>query len=145
MAKGKFWSEFKDFAMKGNVIDLAVGVVVGGAFGKIVTSLVNDVIMPCVGVLIGGFDFINLKIVLHKAVMEGSEVVKPAVTLNYGNFIQETVNFLIIAFSIFLAIKGLAKLQRKKKEAPATPATPAPKPDDVVLLGEIRDLLKNQK
>ncbi len=106
MAKGKFWSEFKDFAMKGNVIDLAVGVVVGGAFGKIVTSLVNDVIMPCVGVLIGGFDFINLKIVLHKAVMEGSEVVKPAVTLNYGNFIQETVNFLIITFSIFLAIKG---------------------------------------
>lgn len=144
MAKGKFWSEFKDFAMKGNVIDLAVGVVVGGAFGKIVTSLVNDVIMPCVGVLIGGFDFINLKIVLHKAVMEGAEVVKPAVTLNYGNFIQETVNFLIIAFSIFLAIKGLAKLQRKK-EAPATPAAPAPKPDDVVLLEEIRDLLKNQK
>ena len=73
MAKGKFWSEFKDFAMKGNVIDLAVGVIVGGAFGKIVTSLVNDVIMPCVGVLIGGFDFTNLKIVLHKAVMEGSE------------------------------------------------------------------------
>ena len=111
MAKGKFWSEFKDFAMKGNVIDLAVGVIVGGAFGKIVTSF-----MPCVGVLIGGFDFTNLKIVLHKAVMEGSEVIKPAVTLNYGNFIQETVNFLIIAFSIFLAIKGLAKLQRKKKE-----------------------------
>ena len=110
MAKGKFWSEFKDFAMKGNVVDLAVGVVVGGAFGKIVTSLVNDIIMPCVGVLIGGFDFTNLKIVLHKAVMEGSEVIKPAVTLNYGNFIQETVNFLIIAFSIFLAIKGLAKL-----------------------------------
>ena len=81
MAKGKFWSEFKDFAMKGNVIDLAVGVIVGGAFGKIVTSLVNDVIMPCVGVLIGGFDFTNLKIVLHKAVMEGSEVIKPAVTL----------------------------------------------------------------
>ena len=138
MAKGKFWSEFKDFAMKGNVIDLAVGVIVGGAFGKIVTSLVNDVI-------IGGFDFTNLKIVLHKAVMEGSEEIKPAVTLNYGNFIQETVNFLIIAFSIFLAIKGLAKLQRKKEEAPATPAAPAPKPDDVVLLEEIRDLLKNQK
>ena len=146
MAKGKFWSEFKDFAMKGNVIDLAVGVIVGGAFGKIVTSLVNDVIMPCVGVLIGGFDFTNLKIVLHKAVMEGSEVIKPAVTLNYGNFIQETVNFLIIAFSIFLAIKGLAKLQRKKKEeASAAPAVPAPKPDDEVLLEEIRDLLKNLK
>lgn len=145
MAKSKFWSEFKDFAMKGNVIDLAVGVIVGGAFGKIVTSLVNDIIMPCIGVIIGGFDFTNLKVVLHKAVMDGAEIVKPAVTLNYGNFIQETVDFLIIAFSIFLAIKGMAKLQRKKKEEPAAPAAPAPKPDDVVLLEEIRDLLKNRK
>ena len=145
MAKSKFWSEFKDFAMKGNVIDLAVGVVVGGAFGKIVTSLVNDIIMPCVGVLIGGFDFTNLKIVLHKAVMDGAEVVKPAVTLNYGNFIQETVNFLIIAFCIFLVIKGLAKLHRKKGTAPEAPAAPAPKPEDVVLLEEIRDLLKEKK
>ena len=116
MAKGKFWSEFKDFAMKGNEVDLAVGVVVGGAFGKIVTSLVNDIIMPCVGVLIGGFDFTNLKIVLHKAVMEGSEVIKPAVTLNYGNFIQETVNFLIIAFSIFLASRDwLSYIERRKR------------------------------
>ena len=145
MAKSNFWSEFKDFAMKGNVIDLAVGVVVGGAFGKIVTSLVNDIIMPCVGVLIGGFDFTNLRIVLHKAVMDGAEVVKPAVTLNYGNFIQETVNFLIIAFCIFLVIKGLAKLHRKKEAAPEAPAAPAPKPEDVVLLEEIRDLLKEKK
>ncbi len=141
MAKSKFWSEFKDFAMRGNVIDLAVGVVVGGAFGKIVSSLVNDIIMPSIGVLIGGFDFSNLKIVLHKAVMDGTEVVKPAVTLNYGNFIQETVDFLIIAFSIFLVIKALAKLQRKKEEAPAAPA---PKSDEVVLLEQIRDLLKNR-
>ena len=141
MAKSKFWSEFKDFAMRGNVIDLAVGVVVGGAFGKIVSSLVNDIIMPSIGVLIGGFDFSNLKIVLHKAVMDGTEVVKPAVTLNYGNFIQETVDFLIIAFSIFLVIKALAKLQRKKEEAPAAPA---PKSDAVVLLEQIRDLLKNR-
>lgn len=110
--------------MKGNVVDMAVGVVVGGAFGKIVTSIVNDIIMPCVGVLIGGFDFTSLKIVLHKAVMEGAEVVKPAVTLNYGNFIQETVNFLIIAFCIFLVIKGLAKVHKKKEEAPAAPAAP---------------------
>ena len=132
MAKSKFWSDFKDFAMKGNVVDMAVGVVVGGAFGKIVTSIVNDIIMPCVGVL-------------NKAVMEGAEVVKPAVTLNYGNFIQETVNFLIIAFCIFLVIKGLAKVHKKKEEAPAAPAVPAPKPDDVVLLEEIRDLLKNHK
>jgi len=141
MAKSKFWSEFKDFAMRGNVIDLAVGVVVGGAFGKIVSSLVNDIIMPSIGVLIGGFDFSNLKIVLHKAVMDGTEVVKPAVTLNYGNFIQETVDFLIIAFSIFLVIKALAKLQRKEKVAPAAPA---PKSDEVVLLEQIRDLLKNR-
>lgn len=136
--------------MKGNVIDMAVGVVIGAAFGKIVTSLVNDIIMPCVGVLIGGFDFTNLKIVLHKAVMEGAEVIKPEVSLNYGNFIQETVNFLIIAFSIFLAIKGMSKLQQlKKKEEvpaePAAPAAPAPKAEDVVLLEEIRDLLKEKR
>jgi large conductance mechanosensitive channel len=150
MAKSKFWSEFKEFAMKGNVIDMAVGVVIGAAFGKIVTSLVNDIIMPCVGVLIGGFDFTSLKIVLHKAVMDGAEIVKPEVSLNYGNFIQETVNFLIIAFSIFLAIKGMAKLKNLTKNeeetpAPAEPAAPAPKPDDVVLLEEIRDLLKNSR
>lgn len=150
MAKSKFWSEFKEFAMKGNVIDMAVGVVIGAAFGKIVTSLVNNIIMPCVGVLIGGFDFTSLKIVLHKAVMDGAEIVKPEVSLNYGNFIQETVNFLIIAFSIFLAIKGMAKLKNLTKNeeetpAPAEPAAPAPKPDDVVLLEEIRDLLKNSR
>ncbi len=145
MAKSKFWSDFKDFAMKGNVIDMAVGVVIGGAFGKIVTSLVNDLIMPAVGALIGGFDFTTLKAVLHKAVMNGEEVVKPAVTLNYGNFIQETVNFLIIAFSIFLVIKAIMKLHKKEEPAPAEPEAPAPKPDDVVLLEEIRDLLKKEK
>lgn len=145
MTKGNFWTEFKAFAMKGNVIDMAVGVVVGGAFGKIVTSVVNDLIMPVVGVLIGGFDFQNLKLVLHKAVMDGETIVKPEVTLNYGNFIQETVNFLIIAFSIFLAIKGISQLQRKKKEEPAPAPAPAPKPDDVALLEEIRDLLKDKK
>lgn len=145
MTKGNFWAEFKAFAMKGNVIDMAVGVVVGGAFGKIVTSVVNDLIMPVVGVLIGGFDFQNLKLVLHKAVMDGETIVKPEVTLNYGNFIQETVNFLIIAFSIFLAIKGISQLQRKKKEEPAPAPAPAPKPDDVALLEEIRDLLKDKK
>ena len=129
--------------MKGNVLDMAIGVIIGGAFGKIVTSLVNDIIMPAIGTLIGGFDFTNLKVVLRKAVMVGDEVVKPAVTLNYGNFIQETVNFLIIAFSIFLVIKAIAKLHRKE-EAPAEEPAPAPKPDDVVLLEEIRDLLKKQ-
>jgi len=142
MAKGTFWSDFKAFAMKGNVIDMAVGVVVGGAFGKIVTSLVNDLIMPAVGALIGGFDFTSLKAVLKQAVMNGDEVVRPAVTLNYGNFIQETVNFLIIAFCIFLVIRAIAKMHKKEEEAPAAPA---PKPDDVVLLEEIRDLLKDKK
>lgn len=141
MAKSKFWSEFKDFAMKGNVIDMAIGIVIGGAFGKIVTSLVNDLLMPCIGALIGGFDFTNLKLVLSKAVMDGEEIVKPAVTLNYGTFINEIVNFLIIAFCIFLIIKGINKMHKKKEEAPAAPA---PKPEDVVLLEEIRDLLKNK-
>ena len=142
---GKFWADFKTFISKGNVLDLAVGVVVGGAFGKIVTSLVNDLIMPAVGSLLGGFDFTNLKAVLSKAVVGADgEIVKQAVTLNYGNFIQETVNFLIIAFSIFLVIKGIMKMT-KKKEAEPEPAAPAPKPDDVVLLEEIRDLLKDKK
>ena len=127
--------------MKGNVIDMAIGIVIGGAFGKIVTSLVNDLLMPCIGALIGGFDFTNLKVVLSKAVMDGEEIVKPAVTLNYGTFINEIVNFLIIAFCIFLIIKGINKMHKKKEEAPAAPA---PKPEDVVLLEEIRDLLKNK-
>ena len=127
--------------MKGNVIDMAIGIVIGGAFGKIVTSLVNDLLMPCIGALIGGFDFTNLKLVLSKAVMDGEEIVKPAVTLNYGTFINEIVNFLIIAFCIFLIIKGINKMHKKKEEAPAAPA---PKPEDVVLLEEIRDLLKNK-
>lgn len=139
--KCKFWNEFKEFAMKGNVIDMAVGIVIGGAFGKIVTSLVNDLLMPCIGALIGGFDFANLKVTLSKAVMEGEEIVKPAVTINYGTFINEIVNFLIIALCIFLVIKGINKMHKKKEEAPAAPA---PKPDDVVLLEEIRDLLKNK-
>jgi len=141
MAKSSFWSDFKAFAMKGNVIDMAVGVVIGGAFGKIVTSLVDDLIMPAVGALIGGFDFTSLKATLAKAVTDPAtgEVVKEAVTLNYGNFIQEVVDFLIIAFSIFLVIKAIAKAHKAKEEEPA------PKPDDVVLLEEIRDLLKDKK
>lgn len=128
--------------MKGNVIDMAVGIVIGGAFGKIITSLVNDLIMPAIGGLLGGFNFTDLKIVLHRAVMEGEEIIKPEVALNYGNFIQEVVDFLIIAFTIFLVIRGFMKLRKKKEEKPAAPA---PKADDVVLLEEIRDLLKNTK
>ena len=141
--------EFKEFAMKGNVVDMAVGVIIGGAFGKIVTSLVNDLLMPLIGGLIGNVDFTTLSVTLKEAVMDGENVVKPAVTLAYGNFIQVVVDFLIVAFCIFMVIKAINKASslRKKEEeaAPAEPAAPAPKPDDVVLLEEIRDLLKNQK
>ncbi len=139
--------EFKDFAMKGNVIDMAVGVIIGGAFGKIITSLVNDILMPLVGALIGNVDFTTLSATLRAPKLDAAgEVVKQAVTLNYGNFIQVAVDFLLVAICIFLVIKGINKaksLAEKKKEE--EPAAPAPKPDDVVLLEEIRDLLKKEK
>jgi len=128
--------EFKEFAMRGNVVDLAVGVVIGGAFGKIVSSVVADVIMPPIGVMLGGVDFTELKLVLKEAVGEA-----PAVTLNYGSFIQTCIDFLIIAFAIFLLVKGINSLKRKEAEAP--PAPPAPSAEEV-LLTEIRDLLKNR-
>ena len=139
---GKFLTEFKEFAVKGNVIDMAVGVIIGGAFGKIVTSLVNDVIMPCIGKLTGGISFTDLKYELTAAIMDGETEVAPAVYLNYGQFIQNVVDFLIIAFCIFLMIKGIMKLKKKKEEAPAAP--PAPSKEEV-LLTEIRDLLKEKK
>ena len=133
--------------MKGNVIDMAVGVVIGGAFGKIVTSLVSDIIMPLVGALCGGLNFTDWKWVVKQAVVEGGEVVKPEVALTWGNFLQVIFDFIIIALCIFAVIKGINKakaLSEKKEEAPAEPQAPAPKPDDVVLLEEIRDLLKNK-
>lgn len=142
-----FLTDFKNFAMKGNVLDMAVGVIIGGAFGKIVTSLVNDVIMPAVGLLVGGINFTELKWVIKEAVLdEAGAVVTPEATLNYGNFIQSTVDFLIIAFCIFLFIRLISKLNRKKEEAPAAPApAPAPEPSaEEKLLTEIRDLLKNK-
>ena len=141
----KFLQEFKEFAMKGNVMDMAVGVIIGGAFGKIVSSLVNDLLMPLVGALIGNVDFTTLSATLRQAVMDGETVGKPAVVLHYGNFIQVTVDFLIVAFSIFAVIKGINAMKKKEEPAPAEPEAPAPKPDDVVLLEEIRDLLKKQK
>jgi large conductance mechanosensitive channel len=131
--------------MKGNVMDMAVGVIIGGAFGKIVSSLVNDLLMPLVGALIGNVDFTTLSATLRQAVMDGETVVKPAVVLHYGNFIQVTVDFLIVAFCIFAVIKGINAMKKKEEPAPAEPEAPAPKPDDVVLLEEIRDLLKKQK
>ncbi len=139
-----FIQDFKAFALKGNVVDMAVGVIIGGAFGKIVTSIVNNIIMPPIGVLTGGVDFTDLKLTIKEAVVEGENVVSEAVTLNYGQFIQDVVDFLIIAFCIFLMIKGIAKLSRKKEEAPAAPA-PEPEPSaEEKLLTEIRDLLKNK-
>ena len=139
---GRFIEEFKKFAMRGNVVDMAVGVIIGGAFGKIVTSLVNDLVMPVLGVLVGGVNFTDLKLTLKEAVMDGETVVSPAVTLNYGNFLQSTFDFLIITFSIFMFIKLINKLSRKKEEV--QPVTPPAPPADVQLLTEIRDLLKEK-
>ncbi|GAB2486830.1 large-conductance mechanosensitive channel protein MscL [Algoriphagus taiwanensis] len=139
-----FIKEFKEFAVKGNVIDLAVGVIIGGAFGKIVSSFVNDIIMPPIGILLGGVDFKELSVVLKEATTNEAGEAVAAVTLNYGMFIQNVVDFVIIAFVIFLAIKGVNKMNRKKEEAPAPPpAPPAPTPSEK-LLEEIRDLLKKQ-
>lgn len=129
--------EFKEFALKGNVLDLAVAVVIGGAFGKIVSSLVNDLIMPLVGLLTGGINFSYLMLVLK----EGTGDI-PAITLNYGAFIQSAIDFLIISFSIFLFIKLIAGLKRKNKED-VSEAEPPKVSDEVILLQEIRDLLKH--
>ncbi|MCO4292319.1 large-conductance mechanosensitive channel protein MscL [Solitalea sp. MAHUQ-68] len=136
-----FIKEFKEFAMKGNVIDLAVGVVIGGAFGKIVTSLVDDIIMPPIGYLLKGIDFKDLKLHLKEAVVDASgKVTSPEVAINIGNFIQVLIQFIIIAFAIFLAVKAINSMRKKEEEAPA-PASPPP---TEALLAEIRDLLKNR-
>jgi len=131
----KFIDEFKAFAMKGNVIDMAVGIIIGAAFGKIVSSIVNDIIMPPIGLLVGGVNFTDLKIVMKAAVGDN-----PAVTLNYGNFLQVTLDFLIVAFAIFMVIKAM-NAAKKKQEAAPPPPPPAPGKEEV-LLTEIRDLLK---
>ena len=136
-----FRSELKEFLMRGSVVDMAVGIVIGGAFGKIVTSFVNDILMPPIALISNQGQFTDLKIVLRQAVMEGTEIASPAVTWNYGTFIQAIVDFLIIGTAIFLVIKGMNSMKRKKEEAPA----PAPEPTkEEVLLTEIRDLLKNK-
>jgi len=138
--------EFKQFAMRGNVLDMAVGIIIGGAFGKIVSSIVSDVIMPPVGLLVGGVNFTDLKITIKQQILDAAgTVISPAVTINYGNFIQVTFDFIIIAFAIFMLIKGMNNLNRKKEEAPAAPATPPPPAEDIQLLKEIRDLLKKEK
>lgn len=126
-------NEFKKFAMRGNVVDLAVGIIIGGAFGKIVSSVVADVIMPPIGLLVGGVNFTSLAITLKEAAGKA-----PAVTLNYGNFLQAVFDFLIVAFSVFLLVKGINALQKKEEEAPAAP------PKQEVLLEEIRDILRQK-
>ena len=130
-------SEFKEFISRGNVVDLAVGVIIGGAFGKIISSLVGDIIMPPIGVLLGGVNFTSLVIVLKDAVGE-----LPAVTINYGTFVKNVVDFLLVAASIFMLIKVINKF-RKKEEA--APEAPAPQPREEILLEEIRDLLKERR
>ena len=134
--------EFKEFAFKGNVVDMAVGVIIGGAFGTIVSSLVNDIIMPVFGHITAGMDYKNLKIVLSAAVMDGATVVKPEAAICYGSFVQNIINFLIIAFSIFMVIKVVSKGFRKKKAEEEAAAPPAPTTEE--LLTEIRDLLKDR-
>lgn len=134
------WKEFKKFIMRGNVLDLAIGVVIGSAFGAIVNSAVNDVLMPIIGQLLAGVDFTDLKIVLSKAVVEGGEIVKPEVAIGYGNLIQTIINFLIISLFIFLIIKGMNQLKPEEKEEEKAPE----KSDEVKLLEEIRDNLKKR-
>ena len=130
----KIFSEFKDFAIKGNVIDLAVAVVIGAAFGKIVASFVADIIMPPIGMLLGGADFASLAVVMKEAIGD-----KPAVLWSYGKFLQAVVDFVIIAFSIFMVVKAINKMKKAEAEAPAAPPEPS---NEEKLLTEIRDLLK---
>jgi len=138
----KILKDFKEFAVRGNVIDLAVGIIIGAAFGKIISSVVNDIIMPPIGLLVGGIDFKDIAVTMKNAVVDPAtgKILKEAVTLKVGNFIQTVVDFLIVAFAIFMMIKGISNINRKKaEEAPAAPPAPT---KDQELLTEIRDLLK---
>ncbi len=135
--------EFKTFAMRGNVVDMAVGFIIGAAFGKIVTSLVNDVIMPPIGLLLDGKDFTKFKITLSQAVLgDEGEVLKQAVNINYGMFVNTIINFLIVAFTVFIFIRIINKMKRKEETQPAAPQAPPPPSNEEKLLSEIRDLLK---
>jgi large conductance mechanosensitive channel len=138
---GKFLEEFKAFAVKGNAVDMAVGVIIGGAFGKIVSSIVDDIIMPPIGWLIGGVNFSDLKIKLPTVEIPGVEKMEAA-TINYGHFIQTLLDFIIIAFCVFLLVKAINTLTRKKEDAPTPPPVPS---KEEQLLTEIRDLMKEKK
>ena len=133
--------EFREFAVKGNMMDLAVGIIIGGAFGKVVSSIVADVLMPPLGLLIGGLNFTDIKINLKEAMVDAAGKAHPAVTLNLGNFIQSLVDFGIIAFAVFLLVKGINRMNRKAAEEPPVPAAPTKQEE---LLVEIRDLLKKK-
>ena len=138
----KFFSEFKEFAMRGNVLDMAIGVVIATAFGQITSTLINNVIMPLIGLLCGGIDLSKFDIVLREAVMDGETVVKEAVTLGLGSFLTAVINFILIAFVVFLFVKAMNSAKNKKEEAPA----PDPEPsNEEKLLAEIRDLLKEKQ
>ena len=140
---GKFINEFKEFAVKGNAVDMAVGVLIGGAFGKLVSSIVDDIIMPPIGWLIGGVNFTDLKFTLPSEEIAGQML--PSATINYGNFIQTTFDFIIIAFCVFMLVKGINRLAKKEKTAKEAKPAPAPTPsNEEKLLTEIRDLLKKQ-
>lgn len=136
------WKEFKEFAFKGNVLDMSIGVIIGGAFGKIVSSLVSDIIMPFFGFLTAGADFTSLKVVLSPAVLDtAGQVIKPEAAIMYGNFIQNIFDFFIIAFCIFFFVQQISKMKKKEEPAPAAPAGPTTEE----LLTEIRDLLKQEQ
>ena len=139
----KLIQEFKEFAVKGNAVDMAVGVIIGGAFGKIVSSIVDDIIMPPIGWLIGGVNFSDLKYTLPQVEIPGVTAAAPA-TINYGNFLQTLLDFIIIAFCVFMMVKGINKLSKKKEEEPAAPAPDPELTNEEKLLSEIRDLLKNK-
>lgn len=133
--------EFKEFAMKGNVVDMAVGVIIGGAFGKVVSSIVADVIMPPIGVLLGGVDFSDLAVTIQQASKTAAGVDVPAVVISYGKFIQTVIDFTIVAAAIFLMIKILSSFKKKAESTPEAPPAPS---NEEILLTEIRDLLKNK-
>jgi len=133
--------ELKEFMLRGNVIDMAVGIVIGGGFSKIVSSFVNDILMPPISLLLGHTKFSNIKIIFKDAVMEGEKIITPAISWNIGNFIQTVTDFMIIGVSLFLVIRGINQLRRKKEEEPIPSVKPAPTAQESLLI-EIRDLLK---
>jgi len=139
----KIVEEFKAFAMRGNVVDMAVGIIIGAAFGKVISSLVNDLLMPPIGLLIGGINFSDIKIIMKDAVTDPAtgKILKEAVAFKIGNFIQTVIDFTIIAFSIFMIVKGMNNLTKRKTDEPAPPAEPT---REEQLLGEIRDILKSK-